>query len=1147
MSTNSNNIINTNTTLISNSKVQISFPTKYKLNNIALPIKPRYYKLLNEVFVNFAKDILNYLTLPELAILRRCNQFFLATINDYYEIRLKNEISDITNFQNENEDKTRIYMQNIDSQIPLSNNQWLEFDLNKVINEIQKLDKNTISQLKSIKKLSKFNENIYAPFCLIFGKRQTNYKVRAKGWKKTADNILNDINILNKIRQLDYENFEDSDILEAFIYLNNDEMQLTRIKRYSLPFYNLIKWCQAVVSYHILIHPYIYRNKNNKIAVGSDVYKYAKFMDQIISKFYKFKRFLYKLGLVQIPLGDYVFNLQHTRELPHEKTDLSKIINVEIMGNILSYLSIEQSYKFINVNQLFIQSFKESLYISCEQILKEILIFKLKVYPKLYQSIPIIYENNIFGKYFLMLDDILNSTLDAKQAGNNFIPFLTKDHINDIRNLKTNNANINTVCKIFCSLFNIRCEKKTNQRGELVSLYTKSVKLLAVKGTLNKKLRYFNKLELNKKQLNILMNEIVGLYGTNKIQEIKKINKGIYQILMWELFLFEYLKEFNPFMFINIENYKANIANEEDLQMLVYYLDMINFLKYNLKFKYHFHSLEFNGIPDSPCYGFIPIITSILQEINNEDVNISPILDIVNIDKTKTANAYFDNKDDIINTSKPGLYQRIMEEIFNINEKLYLNSVKNENNFIENNKINTSEGMMNPLNNNLDMIREENNPDLNIGDNKILRKYLVNNNNYNGQQNMDIDENNNIYNNQQIDGFDILANNNNILNKMKNKFSFNIIPNEIIIKSILLYLDIKSIPPFALVNKKCNECFKINMYLRLLILDDHKNIFENENEEYITSIETKRNNFFTDYELAGPNIDHANLLMSQLDNQDITELKTLYRKYNKTNEKIISPLVLLFGEKPKINYNANGIKKINYFTQAQKILNDRKFNKKIREINLETISGNIFRQTENIMHDKEFTYEKMKGYSPCLNHLICWEMGVLEYHRSIRNFCLNYYDWKLLSKEEITFCKQMDNIMLMFNKLKFFTANFCQKYKETADIIYKNSFTINGENEEEEVEEIGKVDDDNHNHLNQNNNINENENDNYENDNDENEHNENDNNENDNNEIDNNEIDNNENDNNEDDNNEDDNNEDDNNENDNNENNAGNDEIPDEF
>ena len=74
----------------------------------------------------------------------------------------------------------------------------------------------------------------------------------------------------------------------------------------------------------------------------------------------------------------------------------------------------------------------------------------------------------------------------------------------------------------------------------------------------------------------------------------------------------------------------------------------------------------------------------------------------------------------------------------------------------------------------------------------------------------------------------------------------------------------------------------------------------------------------------------------------------------------------------------------------------------------------------------------MKGYSPCIYNLICWEMGVIEYHRSIRNFCLNYYDMKILSKEEIIFCGQMDNINIMFNKLKYYTSSFSKEFKDDA-------------------------------------------------------------------------------------------------------------------
>ena len=139
------------------------------------------------------------MTLQEVSLIRGVNKLFLNLI-DYYEIRLKIEINEITNFQNTNKENTTLYMQKIDSQIPIINNNWLEFDLKKVTKDMEILDKNTIIQLKSIKKLNKFSENIYAPFCIILGYKLSNYKVKAKGWKKTVDTIINDPIIMQKIK-----------------------------------------------------------------------------------------------------------------------------------------------------------------------------------------------------------------------------------------------------------------------------------------------------------------------------------------------------------------------------------------------------------------------------------------------------------------------------------------------------------------------------------------------------------------------------------------------------------------------------------------------------------------------------------------------------------------------------------------------------------------------------------------------------------------------------------------------------------------------------------------------------------------------------------------------------------------------------------
>ena len=1056
------------------SKLTINNNSIYSSNNIysfaSLPAKPRFIKNLIEIIKNNGSNIFNYLELKEVCIIRILNKLFYESINNYFEIRLKQEINTITNFKNLNEENTILYMQNIDSQIPISNNNWLEFELKEVTKDMELLDKDTIIELKSIKKLLKFNENIYAPFCIIMGYKPSDIKVKSLGWKKIADSILNEPNISLKIKQLDFENFNDKDILKAFVYLNNDDLNLNRIKKYSIVFYKLIKWCQAVVSYHILIHPYTYRNKTSQIEVGSEVYKYVVFMDNIINKFYKFKRFLFNLGLVQIPLGDYVFNLQHNKNYNiNEVFDVKKILEKNIIGNILSYLPLEKSIKFINANKFFVDAFKENLNIICYKIIKEIILFKLNSYQNLIQIIPLIYENNIFGKYFLMLDDILNSNLDTNNHGINYVPFLTKEHLNDIKNLKSENELIIKISKIFCVLFKIKVEKKENKKGEIISLYTKSIKLLAVKGVLNKLMRYFDKFELNKKQINVLMNEIIYLYEKKKIEEIKKINKGIYQILIWELYLYEYLKEFNPFMFLDMNKFYKKISdnqknqNNDIIDMIKYYSELINYLKYYLKFKYHFHSLIFNNKFEAPNYEFILFITKLFQELNIQKIDISPIIDNLNIEKTKVANAYFENKDLVLINTRPEFYEKIMEEIFNINEKLYVN-----NSTYLNNNISIENTISNENENNLGIIKEENTISIPVGDNssKIQNKdkdnsTSIKNNIYNENDN----KNNSYYfNNSKINKININYINSNIL-KNNISISFNQLPNDIIIKNILLYLDIKSICPFSLLNKKSNECYKKNMFLRLLILENHKQIFENINEEIINSIHNKRTTFFTDYEIDPPNKEHALKLITQLKNKDIIELKNLFRKYNKTNEILISPLIILLGEKPKKEYNVNGTKKLNYFSVAQKLLNDRKINKKIKDINLETISNNVIKEIEKMFQNELFSINKMNGYSSCLYNLICWEMGVIEYHRSIRYFCVNYYDNQILNKEEIVFCGQMDNITIMYNKLKYYCYNYCNEYEKDAiklmmDInkgIFEDSEDINNTNNKDENKNQDKI------------------------------------------------------------------------------------------
>jgi hypothetical protein len=69
---------------------------------------------------------------------------------------------------------------------------------------------------------------------------------------------------MRKLNNLDMDNLNEVDMLDAFVYLNLPELELDNIKKYSSDLEKLLVWCQAMISYHILIHPFTIRNDKCK-------------------------------------------------------------------------------------------------------------------------------------------------------------------------------------------------------------------------------------------------------------------------------------------------------------------------------------------------------------------------------------------------------------------------------------------------------------------------------------------------------------------------------------------------------------------------------------------------------------------------------------------------------------------------------------------------------------------------------------------------------------------------------------------------------------------------------------------------------------------------------------------------------------------
>jgi hypothetical protein len=110
------------------------------------------------------------------------------------------------------------------------------------------------------------------------------------------------------------------------------------------------------------------------------MYFFVNNMNIMLNRFYKFKRFLINLNIMNIPLAEYVFNLQHNREKPQEQENFAAMLTEKHIGDILSYLPYNISHKLIGVNKKWKGGFKYSIDLVISEILKELFYLKVKLF-----------------------------------------------------------------------------------------------------------------------------------------------------------------------------------------------------------------------------------------------------------------------------------------------------------------------------------------------------------------------------------------------------------------------------------------------------------------------------------------------------------------------------------------------------------------------------------------------------------------------------------------------------------------------------------------------------------------------------------------------------------------------------------------------
>jgi hypothetical protein len=166
-------------------------------------------------------------------------------------------------------------------------------------------------------------------------------------------------------------------------------------------------------------------------------------------------------------------------------------------------------------------------------------------------------------------------------------------------------------------------------------LYLEKIKNLILSGQLQKSLKNVNKLDIPNQKLNSISEELMSFLTEDKLNEVKKTNRGIFQLLIWELLVIEFNKIYNPFDFISAD-FIMNRFEQEEIEIIRYYCEVMNYLKYNLKIKFRL----------CKSFSLQDYFNYLNENLIKEGLSIKMAYDNENSQEyTKIANIYFENKD----------------------------------------------------------------------------------------------------------------------------------------------------------------------------------------------------------------------------------------------------------------------------------------------------------------------------------------------------------------------------------------------------------------------------------------------------------------------------------------------------------------------
>ena len=611
-------------------------------------IKPSHLKNLAATFTEklIAENLLQFLEVGELLQARLISRKFSLACDKYFPFALQREADSIYRELEDEAELNAQYMEVVQTQIPISTNDWLKLELANT--EECCLSKWDITNLKAIKKVPQDKDIIFAPFCILNKLEPTrlpttvdSVQYKNVSWHASALKFIIKPNFLPAFSSFRRDNLPEPLVLEAFEYLNMEELQVDKVTQFNASLGNLVRWCQSIVAYHIITHPYKLRNFRT-VPKDSELFEFVKRIDKKMEDFYAFKDFLLVTDKIS-KKTNFAFNLRHTNFLQKAMN-----VNISSLGNkemkaIFQYLTPKEVITTRLVSKRWADLINEHWGERLIQVLQDIEASKMANMKQLIPKLPALYEYGFFIKAVQMLDFMLYSDY----------LFFSRTHLEDIKGLKKFNETINNLFQALLLLLNIKPVRKMMPSGEMHIDYFSPIHELLVKKRFIPTLKKLDKYWIDYQMLIQLEEMLNNPEKKLSLKSVKVINIGLYQLLLWIRAVVMLNKLINPLLFMDVNYIKKRLLPEELLLV-----EDLNQAIESWKMMYSIHLRTNNGQST---------FESIIEQTKKNLASISEEFAVLGKweASNKIASFYFTAKDQIPPGAHPALVEKVLSEFFN--------------------------------------------------------------------------------------------------------------------------------------------------------------------------------------------------------------------------------------------------------------------------------------------------------------------------------------------------------------------------------------------------------------------------------------------------------------------------------------------------